>query len=428
MRRPGFVITATTLAACVAVVLAGCTTGGDDEPARVDRGTVECGLGNGKKATGEPIKVGAIMTASGGVDFSSAPTAARAYFDCVNANGGIDGRPIQYQTEDDGLNPQRASQLATKLADDPDVVALAGGSSFVACGVSGPIWQRAGLFEILATGVPRACYESPNIAPVNAGPRISAIAAAQYAVEKLGAKRIAQISNNAPGVGDWTQDGVRAYVEANTEGVEMVGDVLHDPGIRDANAVLLQALRDDPDAIILQDPAPDDAAILKAAQTMGLKDKVDFVCLTPCYDITFPDQVGDYWQGFVSNSEFAQLDADTPDNKQWHALMNSYAPKGAPQDSFAQGGYLSAKILVDTLLDLDGAITRESVNKAIVAIADYESDILCAPWYYGTAQRHNANHTTRYVQMDGDGWKTAADCTETQDPELEPIIAAEKNG
>ncbi len=62
--------------------------------------------------------VGAIATASGGVDFSSSPKAAAAYFDCVNANGGINGRPIDYAYEDDAFDPTQTAQIAAGFAAD----------------------------------------------------------------------------------------------------------------------------------------------------------------------------------------------------------------------------------------------------------------------------------------------------------------------
>lgn len=57
--------------------------------------------GSGEPATGEPIKIGAIVGQTGPADFSTASTAAAALFDCVNANGGNDGQPIEYMVEDD---------------------------------------------------------------------------------------------------------------------------------------------------------------------------------------------------------------------------------------------------------------------------------------------------------------------------------------
>ncbi|GII65600.1 branched-chain amino acid ABC transporter substrate-binding protein [Sphaerisporangium krabiense] len=413
------------LAAGLLLAVTACGGGADESGSPpVAKDQVKCGLGNGQKATGKPITVGAIVTASGGIDFSSAPKAARAYFDCVNANGGVNGRPISYIVEDDGLNPQKASELATKLAGNADLVGIVGGSSFVACGVSGPIWEKNGLYDLLATGVPRPCFESPRIAPVNAGPRISAIGSVQYAVEVFGAKKVAQISNSVPGTGDWTQAGVDAYLKS--KGLTTAGNVLHDPGIKDAPAVLLQAMRGEPDTIVMEDPAPDNAAIMKAAQAQGLKDKVHFVCLTPCYDTTFPKQVGGYWDGFVSNSEFTMLDATTPDNQLWRKVMDAYGDPKDPRDSFSQGGFLSAKIFVDTIMKLKGDLTRDEVSKAVVGIKGYKSDILCAPWYFGEAPRHNANHVTRQVKMQGDGYALVRDCADTQDPDLGPIRAAEK--
>src|SRR5215831_6432887 len=55
-----------------------------------------CGKGTGKKATGAPIKIGGIDMLIPGVDFTTVGKVAKAYFQCVNDNGGIHGRPIQY--------------------------------------------------------------------------------------------------------------------------------------------------------------------------------------------------------------------------------------------------------------------------------------------------------------------------------------------
>src|SRR5947209_1314786 len=52
----------------------------------------KCGLGNGKKATGAPIKLGGIDMLIPGVDFTTIGKVAAAYFKCVNDNGGINGR------------------------------------------------------------------------------------------------------------------------------------------------------------------------------------------------------------------------------------------------------------------------------------------------------------------------------------------------
>jgi branched-chain amino acid transport system substrate-binding protein len=85
-----------------------------------------CGLNTGKPAAGAPIEIGSVVSGTGPADVGAAPRAAKAYFDCVNANGGINGRPIRYTIVDDGGQPDRASAVASKLLTEQKVVGLAG--------------------------------------------------------------------------------------------------------------------------------------------------------------------------------------------------------------------------------------------------------------------------------------------------------------
>src|SRR3954470_9388091 len=50
--------------------------------------------------------------------------AARAYFDKVNAQGGVNGRKIVLESMDDGFDPKRSVENAKKLIDEKHVLAL----------------------------------------------------------------------------------------------------------------------------------------------------------------------------------------------------------------------------------------------------------------------------------------------------------------
>jgi branched-chain amino acid transport system substrate-binding protein len=422
----------TALALAVAALISACG-GSAGNTANTDIGkldtsasAVKCGMGNGKPASGKPIKVRALTTASGGIDFSSAPRSAAAFFKCVNANGGIHGRPIDYAYADDALNQQKAAQIAAGFAADSSVVALAGDATFIGCGAANPIYKKADLYSITGTGVPESCYESSNIAPVNAGPRNSAVATIQYLNEQGKASRIVQVSNKVPGVGDWLQAGADQYAKAH--GIKIVKSILHDPASIDANSIVLDIANAKPSAVILEDPGPQSAAVLKAAVTQGLEQKFVWSCLTSCYDAAFPGQIGPQWEGFIANAELQLVDARTPDNLLWRKVLDRYGSPHDPRDTFGQSGFLAAKILTDTLLKLDpNNITRAVVSKAIVGIKGYKSDILCSPWYYGTAARHNANHTTRMTVVKNGKYTLLEGCKPVQDPALAPILAQEKN-
>src|SRR4051812_44523843 len=153
-------------------------------------GQAKCGLNNGKVAAGEPIMIGAVVGKTGPDDFSASAQAAAAYFKCINANGGINGRPVEYIVADDQWNPETAAQVASKLVKDRKVVALAGNTSFVECGANAKMYADEGVMVIAGTSVPRECFFAKNYVPVNSGPRISATIAAMYAAKTYQSKRM----------------------------------------------------------------------------------------------------------------------------------------------------------------------------------------------------------------------------------------------
>src|ERR1700761_9322374 len=102
-------------------------------------GTSSCGPNPGHKATGSPIKVGAINTKVPGTDFSDIENMEGAYFACVNANGGVKGHPIKLYALTEASSPSQASADAKQLVSDK-VVAVAGSSSLIECSVNQKYW------------------------------------------------------------------------------------------------------------------------------------------------------------------------------------------------------------------------------------------------------------------------------------------------
>jgi len=84
--------------------------------------------------TSNSITVGTISTQTGPIssNFSSLIYGEKAYFDYINAQGGINGRKINYQYAlDDGGNPSQFTQLANTLINQDHVFAVTGvGTAF----------------------------------------------------------------------------------------------------------------------------------------------------------------------------------------------------------------------------------------------------------------------------------------------------------
>ena len=192
----------------LALAVAACGGGGDDSnktasaPAKTAApaaAAVKCGAGTGQKATGAPIKLGAIATKQPGTDFTDIPNAAKAFFDCVNDNGGINGRPIQYVIETEQTDPGQVASLAKKLVETEKVLGIVGNTSIIECAVNHGYYEQQG-FYIIDSGIAPECYSTPNSAPVNMGPRYSVDGATQYLIRQ-GVKKLVLDQSNVPGTG-----------------------------------------------------------------------------------------------------------------------------------------------------------------------------------------------------------------------------------
>lgn len=385
-----------------------------------------CGLNNGKKATGVPIPIGSINGVTGPDDFSASGRAADAYFKCVNENGGINGRPVKYIMEDDQWRPDVASQVATKLVKDDKVVAMIGSNSIVECRANAGLYDRENVI-VIDIGVAHECFTSRNIAPMNQGPRLSGVGMLRFAAEHLNTKKVVCLVWNIPGSVDWLCNGFATWGKAHGVTVE---NVLVDPGSSDYTAALLQAAALKPDTILLTFSKGGHIQSLAAAEDQDMGKSYKFVSLASAYVVGLPKTIGNYWNNrFWTQLEFTPLDGTGPDNQNWIAIMDKYGAKTDPRDTFSQGGYLAAEIATQTMLKMDPAkIDRASVTEALRAVKDFHTDMMCGPWYFGKGARHNPNHTGMIAVTHDGGWQTVGSCFSDDDPELDDIFAAEKNG
>jgi branched-chain amino acid transport system substrate-binding protein len=102
----------------VALLVAGCLViaacGRDDEEGSTDPGI-----------TDDTIKLGGSYPLSGPASaYRSIEQGAQAHFKYVNANGGVDGRKIEFVTLDDAYEPPKAVQNARRLIQEEEVFAL----------------------------------------------------------------------------------------------------------------------------------------------------------------------------------------------------------------------------------------------------------------------------------------------------------------
>jgi len=369
----------------------------------------KCGAGTGQKASGEPIKIGALVTKIPGVDFTDITGAAKAYFDCVNDNGGINGRPIEYVVQEHGSDPQQVASLATKLVETDKVLAFVGNTSILDCPVNKDFYEKNG-FNVVIAGVPNDCFQSPNMAALNMGPGYSGLGAAAY-LRRQGAKKIVAVSPKQPGY-----EAVHQIMlsDAKKNGIPAVSRLENVP-ISDPSS-LVQALvsqAGDGGGVVLDFTPPEGVKILQAAAQQGVIDKVMWGASTPLNDTSVPDAIGSQWdEKLFVNAELAMLDSNGPDMQLYRAVNKKYSPN-RPLGSFGQMGFVAAKMVSDTLLEVpEDQLTKEGINEAILNIKNYKTDILCKPWYFQKMKLHVPNNTDRTVTPKDGKMTEAEGCTE----------------
>jgi len=376
-----------TLAACGGGGGTSDTTNGTKAPAAAPK----CGAGTGQKATGAPIRLGAIATKQPGTDFTDIPNMAKAYFDCVNDNGGIKGRPIQYSIETEQTDPGQIASLAKKLVETEKVVGIVGNISLIECAVNHGYYEKQG-FYVINAGIAPECYSTPNSAAVNMGPRYSVDGAAQYLVRQK-VKKLVLDQSNVPGTG-YIDGGFQLI--AKSAGIP-TASLKDNVPIQDANSIalkLVQAAGDD-GGVILNFTPPEALKILQAAQRQGLQNRVKWACSTPCNTDFLADALGSQWNDKLGvNAELNLTNASGPDSQLYRAVQEKYAPK-LPLGSFTQMGFVEAAIVTKALMGVKGDVTAKSANEAIKNVKNFQTDILCKPWYYGAAPLHIPNNTDR---------------------------------
>jgi branched-chain amino acid transport system substrate-binding protein len=371
----------------------------------------DCGPKEGEKATGEPIKLGALATKQPGTDFSEIPRMAEAYFKCVNDNGGINGRPIEYVIETEQTDPGQAASQARKLIESEKVLGIVGNTSIIECAVNHKYYEDNGYY-VIGSGISPECYGTSNYAAVNMGPRHSVTGATQYLIRE-GVEKLVLIQSKVPGT-EYIEGGFLALAEQ--EGIE-TESLAEAPPIQDANSVALKVVQaaGDNGGVVINFTPPEALKILQAAQQQGLQDRVKWACSTPCNTDFLAEALGTTFDDKLGvNAELNLVSHDGPDTNLYKQVLKDYAPD-IPLGSFSQFGFLEARIATQAMLDIEGEVTKDSVNEAFKNVKGFETDMLCKPWYYGDGPLHIPNNTDWTVTPKEGTMVIKEDCFEISD-------------
>ena len=294
-----------------------------------------------------------------GVDFTTMAKVAKGYFDCVNDNGGINGRPIQYIWYEENLDPAQQRSLARKLVESDKVVGISGNTSFTECGTNWRYYKSKGI-TVIGAGVAGRVLRRPEHRRGELRPALQRHrrgAAARQARCEVARDRLAgrrrRVLRSGRGEGRGRrQDPVQELPD------QAPGDR------RQRRAAPAHAGGWQGGGIILNftpDTAP---AYMKAIIAQGAIDDYLWGSTTPIADNSMAKAFPQFDNKMFIGQEFNLLNAAAgPDTRLMLAVLAKYT-KVSPQ-AFAQMGFLVGKFTTQALLNTKGSITVKSYNLAV---------------------------------------------------------------
>jgi branched-chain amino acid transport system substrate-binding protein len=382
--------------------------------------TSACGKKPGVKATGTPINIGTIDTKQPGTDFSDGPNMITAYYNCVNANGGVNGHPVKLYVIYDQTQPAQVAAAAKQLIQTDHVVGIVGVFDLLECTIDQSYWKQLGIYE-MGAGIAPECWSTPNSAAVNMGPRYSSDGAVQYGLSQHPSK-IVFIQSNVPGTGYIAAGPAALAAAAHVPITESTANV----PITDANSLALSLVdKAGPNGwVVLNFTPPEALVILQAAQKLGLEDRVKgWGCSTPCNTDFLAKALGPKWNHklFVNAELTSPDDHNGPEMQLYKNILSQYGQAVAGGlGSFSEMGYLLGKFSVDALDTVTAPYTIANVNAAFKNIKDEKTELLCQPWVYGTYPLHIPNNADFTTTPDNGKMVTAQGCfnVSSADPQI----------
>jgi branched-chain amino acid transport system substrate-binding protein len=394
----------------VLLVVSACGSGGDAGDAVVDEPTAAADVaddvdaeaptedgGDGEGPTGEseaeadgpavaepqgdPIRIGAVLGISGRFAFVGGPqqNALLMAEEEMNAEGGIDGRPVEFVIYDDEVDETKTVPLFNRLIGEDDVVAVIGPSITIPALAVAPLAERAQIPNMTLTS--RAIWEEEGLEYVyHTTPReeIEVNSLLAFIAEELGAETIAVLYDDQPyGTGNL------AYIEqfAPDFGLEVVGT---EPVANDeTNAVpQLENLRQtDPDALIVWVGDPAASSTARGLEQIGWD--VPMVGSSAIAGPSFIELGGAAAEGVYSNGTFNF--GDPPPNQA--AFLEGYQDRfDSLPTQFAAFAYDAAYALKAAIEAAGGDTSGPAIIEGLNSLTAFEG--VTATFNF-TAEDHN---------------------------------------
>jgi branched-chain amino acid transport system substrate-binding protein len=369
-------------------------------------------------ASDTEIKVGNIMPYSGPLSaYALIGRTQAAFFSKINAEGGINGRKINFISYDDAYSPPKTVEQARKLVESDEVLLI-----FQSLGTptNNAIRQYMNSKKVpqlfVATGATH--FGDQKNFPWTMGwqptYQTEGRIYAKYILENLPQGKIGILYQNDDSGRDYVK-GIKDGLGAEAAKRMIVAELPYDPSepTVDSQVVTLKTMGAD---VFFNETAPKFAAqaIRKAAE-IGWKPVQILASVSNSVGSVLKPAGFDNAKGILSTAYLKDPTdpawKDDPSIKEWISFMDTYFPQGDKTSTFSVYGYLTAQTMVQVLKQCGDELTGENVMRQAASLKNFELGLLLpgikintSPTdYYPIEQmqmtRFNGEHTDLFGPM-----------------------------
>jgi branched-chain amino acid transport system substrate-binding protein len=295
-----------------------------------------------------------------------------AYFDKVNAEGGINGRPIKFISYDDGYNPQRTAEQARRLVEEDQVLLI-----FASLGTAQNAAIRAYMNEkkvpqlFVASGDSR--WDNPAEAPWTMGwqpnYRTEGRIYGQYLLANRPNAKIAVLYQND----DYGKDELQGLKDGLAGKLTILAEANYDPGEAVPLKPKLEKLRASGADVFIDVTTPKfSIEAIRTLAEMGWKPLHILNAVSNSADSVLKPAGLQNSQGILSAYYLKDLDdpsyREDEGTRDYLTFIAGVLPKNAWTASFAVYAYTIAQNLVEVLRQCGDDLSRENVMRQAASI------------------------------------------------------------
>ena len=356
------------------------------------------------------IRIGNTMPYSGpALAYGVIGKAIAAYFDKINAEGGINGRRINFISYDDGYAPQKTMELTRRLVEE-DKVLLTFASLGTAPNMAVRPYLNTNKVPQLFVASGSSQWDQPHDFPWTMGfqPSYQAEAHvyAQYLLETHSRGKIAILYQDD----DFGKDYVKGLKDGLGGKLPIVAEATYK--VTDANVNQQIAALKASGADIFFDVTTPKFAVMAIRRAAELGWRPDHVISTVSESVSAVMQPAGLQnaEGILSAGYYYEGDeaasAEDSSYREWSAFMERYLPDIPRSNSLATFGYLAANAMVAVLRNCGDDLSRDNIMKQAASLKGIKLPMLTPGITVNTsAHDHAPLEQMQMMQFTGGKWQ-----------------------